>query len=170
MLVCKINILYHISMKVCTVCGKFKPETDYYFKNKYANKLHSQCKVCYSEKRKLFWEDHYGKYGNGYRKRAMERNKKLKTQTKKLLLSHLANKSCEDCGNDDIRVLEFHHLDPSSKAFSIAKGMANTYSWVKILREIDKCQILCANCHKIKTAEEQGWYKALQKPTKNGIV
>jgi hypothetical protein len=55
---------------------------------------------------------------------------------------------CEVCGyNRCIEALEFHHLDPTQKDFGIsAKGYSR--SWEKVKREIEKCVLLCANCHR----------------------
>jgi len=52
---------------------------------------------------------------------------------------------CTRCGNDDISVLEFHHKKDSNKKFDIG-GKINK-SWYIIKKEIDKCILLCANCH-----------------------
>ncbi|MBI2285570.1 HNH endonuclease [Candidatus Saccharibacteria bacterium] len=112
------------------------------------------------EKRRRTWKEHYHKYGSKYRERAVERNRKLKIKNRKLLLEYLKDKSCEVCGIDDPRVLEFDHINPVTKSFTIARGISSLLlSWEKILTEIEKCQILCANCHKIKTAQEQSWYR-----------
>ena len=56
--------------------------------------------------------------------------------------------SCEKCGyNRCIDALEFHHEDPTRKNFSISnKGYAR--SWVKVKKEIEKCTLVCANCHR----------------------
>jgi hypothetical protein len=56
--------------------------------------------------------------------------------------------SCEVCNyNRCINALEFHHLDPTKKDFGIsAKGYAR--SWEKVKHEIEKCILLCANCHR----------------------
>jgi len=55
---------------------------------------------------------------------------------------------CEICGYDRcIEALEFHHKNTSSKDFGIsAKGY--TRSWKKVMEELDKCVIVCANCHR----------------------
>jgi len=55
---------------------------------------------------------------------------------------------CEKCGyNDCMDALEFHHSDPSKKDFSISsKGY--TRSWERVKKELDKCVMLCANCHR----------------------
>ena len=55
---------------------------------------------------------------------------------------------CQCCGYDEpLGVLDFHHLDPTTKEFGIsARGM--TRSWEKIQKELDKCILVCANCHR----------------------
>ncbi len=55
---------------------------------------------------------------------------------------------CSICGyNKCLQALEFHHSDPSKKDFGIsAKGY--TRSWEMVSKELDKCILLCANCHR----------------------
>jgi 5-methylcytosine-specific restriction endonuclease McrA len=55
---------------------------------------------------------------------------------------------CSICGYSRcVEALEFHHLDPQSKDFGISdKGY--TRSWKKVKEELDRCVILCANCHR----------------------
>ncbi|MBM3244609.1 MAG: hypothetical protein FJZ15_02305 [Candidatus Omnitrophica bacterium] len=55
---------------------------------------------------------------------------------------------CSVCGYDNcIEALEFHHTNSSGKDFSISeKGY--TRSWAKVKEELDKCMLLCANCHR----------------------
>ncbi|SOK58727.1 Phage protein [Yersinia phage fHe-Yen9-04] len=69
--------------------------------------------------------------------------KKLKIKS----VEYLGGK-CERCGyNKSMSALEFHHKDPSEKDFEIsAKGI--TRSWQKIQIELDKCMLLCSNCHR----------------------
>ncbi len=55
---------------------------------------------------------------------------------------------CEMCGyNKCVNALEFHHLDPSQKEFNIGKKGA-TRKWENVQKELDKCILLCANCHR----------------------
>ena len=58
---------------------------------------------------------------------------------------------CQNCGYDRcMEALEFHHLASSRKDFGISsKGY--TRSWIKIRQELDKCILLCANCHRRST-------------------
>ena len=65
---------------------------------------------------------------------------------------------CERCGYDKYDgALEFHHLDPKEKDPYF--GKVKFWRWNRIKNEIDKCDVRCANCHRIKTAKQFGWYK-----------
>lgn len=56
--------------------------------------------------------------------------------------------ACQKCGyNKYIGALEFHHLDPAQKDFGISEK-GHTRSWEKIKNELDKCILVCANCHR----------------------
>jgi hypothetical protein len=52
---------------------------------------------------------------------------------------------CEKCGNTDERVLQFHHL--TGKDFKISDGLSGKHSTSVWLSEVEKCILLCANCH-----------------------
>ena len=72
---------------------------------------------------------------------------------------YLLNSSCADCKIKDPRVLEFDHLPEFEKSFNISRAVSgSTRSWKLILKEIEKCEIVCANCHKIRT-QIRGNYK-----------
>ena len=61
---------------------------------------------------------------------------------------------CELCGYDaknNLSTLDFDHLHPQEKLFSISRMVNRCFSESKLRREIDKCQLLCANCHHICT-------------------
>lgn len=61
---------------------------------------------------------------------------------------------CQECGYSGHRAaLQFHHIEPGTKSFTI--GSKVTIAWKKLVPELDKCILLCANCHAIQTCEEQ---------------
>lgn len=76
---------------------------------------------------------------------------------------------CENCGYcKSVRALTFHHIDPSTKSFGIAN--AHCRSWEVVQAELDKCIMLCANCHAeeherldLRTEYSKVWNK--QKPS-----
>lgn len=70
---------------------------------------------------------------------------------------------CLDCENDDTRILQFHHRDPAEKEFTIG-SYAGIKSPAKIAAEIEKCDLLCANCHVIRHFEDPN----LRLTTSNG--
>lgn len=72
-----------------------------------------------------------------------KRRKKLR----QMAVEHLGGK-CVNCGyNRDIKALDFHHVDESTKLFGLSdRGM--TRSWKIIKEEIEKCILVCANCHR----------------------
>jgi len=148
-------------MKTCSKCGETKPLTDFFVKDKKTGRLHAQCKACYKLHRQSFYKDHYAKYKPLYLARAKVRREKLRLEFHTNMLAYLSNKCCVDCGENDIRVLELDHIDPSSKRFNISQAVRLGFSWNDVLAEIKKCRILCANCHKKRTAQQFDWYKAL---------
>lgn len=60
------------------------------------------------------------------------------------------DKGCIDCGYaDDPVALDFDHRDPGLKIMNVAAMI--TYSWARIVAELDKCDVRCSNCHRIRT-------------------
>lgn len=69
---------------------------------------------------------------------------------KRLKLQELKENPCTDCGGSFPHyVMEFDHRDPSQKEFTIGGNISK--SWKAILGEISKCDLVCANCHRIRT-------------------
>lgn len=79
-----------------------------------------------------------------YLKKAVSKRRKL---LKEKAISYLGGK-CTNCGYSKCAdALEFHHLDTTQKDFGISyKGI--TRAWEKIQNELDKCILVCSNCHK----------------------
>ena len=57
---------------------------------------------------------------------------------------------CADCGEQHPATLQFHHLNAKDKAFTIGDALTRGFSLDRIKKEIEKCIILCANCHTIR--------------------
>ena len=77
-----------------------------------------------------------------------------------LLWEYLRDKVCTDCGYKDSRVFEFDHLPGFEKKFEIGKAVSgSTRSWKLILTEIEKCEVVCANCHRIRSMTRGNWHK-----------
>jgi hypothetical protein len=77
--------------------------------------------------------------------------KKHRLKVRSLLFEYLSTKKCFDCGENDPIVLDFDHKDPRNKFKPISLMLSGHYSWDSVLKEIKKCEIRCANCHRRKT-------------------
>jgi hypothetical protein len=105
----------------CGNCDKFYSKDNFYKKTK--NLLNSYCKNCFNEYAKERWK-----------------------ARKRKAIEYKGGK-CSSCGyNKCPDVLEFHHRDPKQKEFDWKK--LRQMSWDKVTNELDKCDLLCSNCHR----------------------
>jgi len=58
-----------------------------------------------------------------------------------------AELACARCGERALECLQFHHSDPQSKDLDLSAAVTNGWAKQRILDEIAKCEVLCANCH-----------------------
>lgn len=91
--------------------------------------------------------------------RAKKRRAAVRDNFRANILDYLSDKSCADCGEADRIVLEFDHLEPSIKHFSISQAVRLGHPWEVVVMELEKCQVLRSNCHKKRTATQFNWYK-----------
>ncbi len=88
-----------------------------------------------------------------------EREKKNADKKRQLIQQYKLSKGCTDCGyNKDARALEFDHVKNSGKPHSgkqrtVASLMYS--SWERIMEEISECEVVCCNCHAIRTLERR---------------
>jgi hypothetical protein len=88
-------------------------------------------------------------------KRCYQDDKKVYRRRNKLVLeAYKKTQSCKQCGNNDYRVLEFHHRDGDDKEMAIAASIGR-WGDKRRYKEIAKCDVLCANCHRILHFEER---------------
>lgn len=120
--------------------------------NKAKNKRQKWCKQCFSSYEKEVWKN-----DPSVRKKRSIQNKSRMERNREYIKKHLSDKSCTMCGISDPRVLEFDHIDPIDKIANISDLRARACSIKKLQEEIDKCQILCANCHRIRTYQQFNW-------------
>lgn len=112
------------------------------------SKVNKQCKI-HGEQIHYTSKDKFGSLQFHCKKCSSERINKRREKLKLLAINYLGGKCIADgCGyNKCLAALEFHHKDPSKKDFGISKGGINK-SWEKLKTELDKCVLLCSNCHK----------------------
>jgi hypothetical protein len=72
-------------------------------------------------------------------------------------------RGCIDCGyNAHPAALQFDHADADKKSFKIAASLMR--KWERIMEEIDKCVVRCANCHAVKTVENEALRLRIGRP------
>lgn len=108
------------------------------------------CKICKREFRQLQLR---------HRTRCHSCNTKIRRYRNKIKAINLLGGKCVKCGYNHPGALEFHHKDESTKSFNI--GNVSHKSWKILLEEINKCELLCANCHRLEhtTRYEQDFLK-----------
>jgi hypothetical protein len=120
--------------------------------------LASKCKICHRE---YF----YGRNKGRTKEKCNSCSVNLRRFALKQKCVAYKGGKCENCGyNKSNRALTFHHLDPSEKEFSI--GGKHCRKWEVIRKELDKCKLLCANCH----AEEHEQLDTKENPQLESIV
>lgn len=121
----------------CNKCNKDKSEYEFPFKNKALNKRATICKEC----QRAYKLEHY--YNN--KKAHYERNKKTEQRIAEYINAYKRSHPCLICGEDAIECLDFHHL--GNKELEVSK-LRKKGSLNKVINEISKCVVLCANCHR----------------------
>lgn len=116
--------------RVCTICKCKKPATRTFFApdKRRTKGLQSHCRLC----------------GRAFKKKHSD-------EMRQKIARYKLSCGCNDCGYDSHHAaLEFDHVK-GSKRFCISN--MTRCLWTKILSEIKKCEVVCSNCHKIRTWE-----------------
>lgn len=82
------------------------------------------------------------------RKKHNEAQSRWKRKKKEQAIKYKGGK-CSRCGyNTCIEALDFHHIDPTKKEVEVSHAIRNAWKWEKLKIELDKCILLCSNCHR----------------------
>jgi hypothetical protein len=139
--------------KKCYRCGELKTPEHFAWRNKASGRHDSFCRPC----RSAYKKEHYAANRQRYIDRAGTRKRELALERTLYLIEYFRSHPCADCGETDPIVLEFDHL--RDKSFSVGMDLARR-GWQQILDEIEKCQVVCANCHRRRTAIRRGALRA----------
>ena len=146
-------------MKTCIECKIEKDIEQFPWRNKKKNMRVGRCNVCHNK----WYREYFSKPDN--RKKQIKRvehiNKRQIEEARKYVLDFLNRNPCVDCGEKNPIVLEFDHRKGVEKVFIISSALSTkSYITLDLVKtEIEKCDIRCANCHRIKTAKEYGFWK-----------
>jgi hypothetical protein len=133
----------------CCRCGELKPADDFAWRRRRKLQRDTYCRPC----RSAYVKEHYAANKQRYIENAEAIRSKLRLERTRFLIEYFRSHPCTDCGESDPVVLEFDHL--RDKAFDIGGHLVNV-GWQKLLAEIAKCEVVCANCHRRRTASRRG--------------
>lgn len=144
------------NLRECHSCKESKADIEFNFKSVKRNILNTECKKCTRKRYKSFYQR------NRHQEiiRAAIKAKKHLKVSKAFIVDYLKDHPCIDCLESNPVVLEFDHIG-GSKFNNISYMVTGGWSLKRLEEEIEKCEVRCANCHRIKTANEQGWTKLI---------
>lgn len=122
---CKREAARDATVFKCSACGVLKPQDQFYSKGgQRAHERFSHCKVCHQA----------------------DQRERLRAFKKKCV--EYKGGACIRCGyNRCLGALDFHHRDPAGKDFGIGQAQNRTFGSA-VQAELDKCDLLCSNCHR----------------------
>lgn len=135
-------------MRVCSTCNSSYQDF---------GQRASFCRSC----KQAYDREYHARRSDEKKRRKQELQRQRQIANRQFMYNYLSTNPCEVCGETDPVVLEFDHIDQTTKL--IAVSLMVCHSLDKIKEEIAKCRVLCANCHKRHTAVQLGWYKDLNR-------
>lgn len=149
--------IVEIGAKECVICKEEKSLCDYNIRKDSSDGLQNICKHCQQEHAR----NYYLKNKEKQKEQISEARKKRINENREKYFNILSSNPCVDCGETNPIVLEFDHKYGFDKVNEVGKLVGDGSSWEKIEIEMIKCEVRCANCHRIRTAKQYGWYKDL---------
>lgn len=157
----KIMEKYFFFMKLCKECNMTKPFDEFYKNARASDGLNRLCKPCVSRYRKdrraarkaagLPHENYAWQHAN--MDKHVENRAKRRRARRQWLRSLKEGRPCTDCGGIfDPVAMDWDHINPSNKSFTIMKDLVGGLQRKEVvLAEIAKCELVCANCHRVRT-------------------
>lgn len=137
----------------CARCGQVKPAEDFTWKRREKGQRDRYCRLCRAE----YGREHYQKNRERYIEINGARKRQVRTERMVWLVQYLREHPCVDCGETDPVVLDFDHL--RDKSFTIGQMLAER-PWLEVLAEMEKCEVVCSNCHRRRTAQRGNFLRA----------
>lgn len=152
------SIKKYLTKDNCTSVTCEKCKTEKSVKEFYANKDGTlkldMCKECRTQYNKEWYKNNKEQH----KKTAGKSRDKYRLEIRSLILNYFVTHPCIDCGERNPLVLDFDHVR-GQKKFALSQAARLGYNKDRVLKEIEKCEVRCANCHRLKTAKDQEWYK-----------
>lgn len=140
--------------QVCSRCQQEKELSAFAWRRRGRGQYDTYCRAC----RAAYGREHYVANRQRYIDQARIVKQKQAHERTRWVLEYFERHPCTDCGERDPVVLEFDHL--RDKKFNVASALPER-TWTSILEEIEKCEVVCANCHRRRSAGRLGTLRVL---------
>jgi hypothetical protein len=140
--------------RTCARCHVAKPVDEFPIKNVSRGTRRSYCRPCCRE----YGREHYRRNIAWYLGRARAQRSVDRPRNREFIVAYLSTHPCVDCGEADSVVLDFDHRDPRTKLSEVGR-LIHSGSDAVLRSEIEKCDVRCGNCHRIRTARQFGSYR-----------
>lgn len=140
--------------KLCGTCKERKPIDEFAVKDARSGRRQSNCRACHKGLRR----GHYLANQPKIAKQVAARRRETQLRNTRAVLGYLVTHHCVDCGESDPIVLQFDHVR-GTKSCNVS-SMIYDMAIAEIMKEIEKCDVRCANCHMRRTAAQFGWLRA----------
>lgn len=150
----RISPLTLMQFKICSTC-KVKVDIEFFGRNKSkSDGFQSQCKSCKSTTQRNWYQSHDVTHKVNVRINAKKQKAVLRDYVRRWLLEN----PCVVCGEPRLPTLDFDHVR-GKKQDSVSSLVRSVCSLTTLQKEIAKCEVVCSNCHRIRTYERAGWTK-----------
>ncbi|PVE94943.1 hypothetical protein [Microbacterium sp. TPD7012] len=140
------------SEKRCGSCRAIKPLTAFNRKSSRADGRQEVCREC----NRTSSREYYRRNREHHVAVIRERTNAQKRASIAFVCEYLRDHPCADCGEADLRVLDFDHRPGSEKRDGVMQLVRNGFSIAVVAAEVEKCDVRCRNCHAIVTYERMG--------------
>ena len=141
--------------KRCYECGHDKPLDQFPLNKTRADGHGSMCKAC----KKIYNASYYMDTKERHNPTRAIRRRRVKAEAQDYVYAYLRSHPCVDCGESDIVVLDFDHQ--GGKVIEINDMIQAGMRLDLIQAEIEKCEVVCSNDHRRRTAKTFGWRRAM---------
>lgn len=129
----------HKSMKRCSTCKEDKDINCFSLNKRKTDGHNGVCKECQRKYTKEHYENNKRKY--------LDRNQRKREEGVDFLKKYKQNRSCPYCGESESCCLDFHHIEKRTNKKALYYLAAN-YGKNSFIKEIEKCILICSNCHR----------------------
>jgi hypothetical protein len=140
-----------VGAKRCVTCHVVQPLDAFNRRASASDGRQARCRDCCKR-----W---YVEHRAAHRAAVEARKVRVRIEYREWLGAYLLEHPCVDCGEDDIRVLDFDHPPGVDKVADVSLMLMRLVPWPRVLAEIEKCDVRCANCHRRRTAERGSYWR-----------